>query len=747
MSEDEAVPTVCKQKLENALNEIPTTVFDGVDLLVHISEFCKKTARIVRQYVACSHDGSYHYLTFDETKGGIYVDKNNMGHATTLWPSSFEFNVTLETPCKNFPVKVTELQHPVRTAMKFSAIAKRIKVTGKWAEVIRCVASHYGIPNPTVVPYNPLLTANRFINNSFVPPFMDITHPDEIQERDLMREFCTDANSIFDLMYEHIFRSTEDGYSEEICYAQFIFFWRFMSIRLRYPSQFKLPELWFWFSGRQGSGKNNLMRLIEKLFGSSYVSTATSIKDRFDGYHYFFSKVFVVCNEFDQKGVNQTIKRMTDENQFFEKKGESAFKAKNFASMIFLSNADQDIKIIPGMDLDDRRGQIYNGRGALTKDGKREYARVLNLDSYPFIDCLRAFISLGSTDVLDGMMAIQSPHMNLWMAFHGDAFETTPDDLKKQYSKWAGSRAKFNPAKMKMILATAPPSHRWLYEWLDSGVVPITAGFKDLPQFILESEDFWGPTGSWLRLIPLGVIHPTFTAYTGQRTSTQGINWSEQIKMFMCPESELVESLTFDQFLSIPHDAWPVCAVITGASQKYILIPPLPKCREMFIKKNKWATHIFPPAFVPKDEEPDHYSHHLVRMTKGMTISQNRDEYNRVRSLTDADDLRSSYPIETKFRHLQFSRVFAPLKLAMGRTADMTRNFLKLLYDQVAKEHDLFTTGSSPYDHLRVEAANRIAMKRTRSYGESSQEGPPVPLPPSESASTPIPDWHGFTDD
>jgi len=142
--------------------------------------------------------------------------------------------------------------------------------------------------------------------------------------------------------------NTQEGYD---------FFIKYLAHLIQYPD--RKPEVGIFFSSAQGSGKDSLIKLIQKLIGKTCVAFESDPEKVFGKYNMDTrsNKLVVALQEADNiKQYNSRIKDLiTCETTTIEQKHIKSMVIRDYTRLIVLSNNDNIIKIEP----DDRRWVMF----------------------------------------------------------------------------------------------------------------------------------------------------------------------------------------------------------------------------------------------------------------------------------------------------------------------------------------------------------------------------------------------------
>ena len=194
--------------------------------------------------------------------------------------------------------------------------------------------------------------------------------------------------------------------------------------------------------GPKGTGKNTLLRPLQKLFGRHYLETSKGDNDVFGKFTELLNdKLVVTCNEAFFGGKKETmgvIKHLiTEDTIVIDTKGVSKYIQENVLNLIIMSNND---RIVPAEE-DERRYAIFQltGRytGASTPERKKYFDRIRAVPTKSVLAALllRDLSNWNPREIprTDALRHQQSQGLNTCYAFWEQAMKREDESFGKVY--------------------------------------------------------------------------------------------------------------------------------------------------------------------------------------------------------------------------------------------------------------------------------------------------------------------------
>lgn len=729
------------KRVEAMKRAFPRTHPNGSAFLQQLQQFFFDLETRVKEVSAKSPDQKTFYYLAQDAEGNAKVFECPATHTEikNKFLSRIRFTVTVSEGAGGLSIALSEMPGFLGSNVKLSKPTKggQFEVSFEVHELVTRTSIDNCPVHVSWVPFNVLLMPRghpEFPANTYFP-FQPLVRTEEELIMD-WSEFCIFTErfkNYLTIIYDNLFRNTTAGYTDEICMDLFMFMWRFLSVRVRYPGgypkhNFSKPEVILFITGFQASGKGKFTELLEALFGKQHIAMCESMGRQFDNAHNVSRRLFSVFDEFKAGGknggsqVNEVMKRMTSKKVPVEEKYQRAREEEVFSTPVFTTNNNSNNPAsVPNLDLDDRRVFVIQGERVMEDHVKTLISNILK--GQEFVHSLYYFLSMGSENVVQQFVGHRFEH--IIRQLHDDARDPM---IGNQLNYHSSCRAPFCPEKARMIMGNTSACFKLIFSWLELGI-NITAGNKALPEYIRDQDSFWD--GNWLRCIPLKgtLLTSIYTAFTGAQSNTTSLNWEIFLRDSFCTKNEDLPQIPYDLFVTIPDDDLPPFAIVGNEELKFFWIPSLEMCRENWVRRKHWDTFVFPPVYKPVDHN---ISYVLVRLANGKDITCAPSYYQgpnqSLMNVSHKDASVECLPGAEQVRYI-LHNIFAPMISGpYGRTPEMQKRFRDTIMGYVNEEWDSCTEARGRFGASRTALTTR--MKRPAPFSPSSQ-------PPSQSQRTP----------
>lgn len=700
------------------------TVGDAIDSVIRLQdEICLRVLRCAVTSVGAEE--LIYYLDVLGTDDAVFLDS-----APDKWGKFLNkaaANFTIMDQGERFVSAVNELSGPLIGVWAAKCVkGTKFSLSMVLKDIARNAVAYHRIPNPEWKPYNHLITPPQRPNrNSYMPPFFH--RVPAVGHAPYCADFEKKLDTLFTFFFKHLFDGPARGptWGFEDNFALFVFWWRFVGMRLRFPgghsfegASFQVPEIAFIFYGPQGRGKTSMvLGLLTALF--THVKLVISTGTTFDKADNFINSIFSVFDEVSGVDINE-VKQTTNREVSVRALYRAARKILNFVTQVYLTNNLTDVfkKGSHHVCFNDRRFIVIGGGAVLTE--KHVIPELLRDER--FICALFYSLTLGFTGDFSHTSSVTRrliPFLNA----DAQASVGSPDSQVELVREWAGVRAPFSPYKQEMLNMWMSAQHKFLITWLNRGV-NLSAAIKNLPTWLVKDPTYWDRDGYWCRVLPLYLIPPIYSAFVNSGASTTEVDWAAAIRSLYFPDdTESSQTWSLDEFLNseLGENDYGMLYLDEGDA---LVLPSYLNCAANFKENSQWST--WSPS-VYLSSGADHYSHYMVMETKPQPRI---DEWGRVTKQTAiATGLDLSHRVEASMPQYQLSRLVAPLFTMFNRTSNQRTNFAKLLYAEVMEESRALRDGTGPFaditrNHDHVERSRENMRKRPVMTASQSIDDP-----------------------
>lgn len=655
---------------------------------------------------------------------GIIVEHPNEFFKSSNFPRTFCTYCKIESGSPDLIPGFKTLDHALAATIAIKNIGKKdsfhLEFKIKEADLLSICSSLNRLARIAWTPYNHLIEMDRDAQkvNHYCPPMLGTVGVDyQITDID---GFFEKFNRHMQLSFNHLFLNEQYGWTKGDCLRTFFLFWRFVALKIRFPGGYNKegiclsrPDLVWWFTGWEGCGKTtSILDFFTALF--VYVADVRNVDSRFDANENFRGKMFSIFDEAHLKDAN-LIKSSTNKRMSAARKYLSNIEFNNHSSLILLCN-DVLRESLCGIDASDRRNVFLRCLNRMPPEERSFIPSLTHNQEY-----LADFFYCFSVGFPEEFLLRCEPFVGDLIRQLNKDYQSSVGDWESRFEYfnfWAGIAAPWTPAKKAVLERFMDAPKKYLLQWLEKGV-NFSAAFKFLPTWLLKDPKWWDRDGYWLRMIPIGCVHQTYSAFTTSNSATSQIDWEDLFRKFFCPEGLPVPTFDLTERIDSCIDDLD-CAIFHTSSGSFFLIPPYQNCVENFVENCQW--HGWQPLYVYSNLGSDFYSHHMVRYLSGYHLSQ----------AVDADTHRPLYqedtePLEdvsftrnyTRFSHLRLSRLGAPFYVLFSSTQEMQKKANALMHEQVVKEIYACREGRGIYRDGHIEANTISNLKRTLSFSQA----------------------------